>query len=285
LQDCIDFAKNRDLALVSTEYLSNNTQLIWKCKNNHKFKRNMTDMLRGSGKCGQCYGRGSHSRMSEEKLDTLLNRRGYSRVFEYSIYKNESQKMPFIHKKCGNQLSITVHDIKSAHWQPCHHCSNVKPGSLEECIELAKKKEGKCVRYSGFVKVSSVWKCKNNHEWTCSLAWIRKGTWCPRCEYDSRIKNTESEIAFLNRRRSYIRDDKKKGLIGNLTDQDMLDLIGKNCVYCGKIASGYDRKDNSIGHLKENCVPCCQRCNRIKMHDITYKIMLKIGEVFKNENY
>lgn len=42
-------------------------------------------------------------------------------------------------------------------------------------------------------------------------------------------------------------------------------FIDKKCYYChGDTTGGIDRKDNSIGYIKENCVPCCKRCNIAK---------------------
>lgn len=45
-------------------------------------------------------------------------------------------------------------------------------------------------------------------------------------------------------------------------------LIKQNCYYCGNKANplnGIDRKDNNEGYIESNCVPCCQRCNVMKM--------------------
>lgn len=63
-----------------------------------------------------------------------------------------------------------------------------------------------------------------------------------------------------------------------LTLEEVISLIESNCHYCGcepsrlkaystKYASieyyynGIDRRNNNEGYTKENCVPCCTRCN------------------------
>lgn len=64
------------------------------------------------------------------------------------------------------------------------------------------------------------------------------------------------------------------------------------CVYCGallrwvpisgqKNSHGYnlDRKNSKRGYTKENCVPCCGRCNRIKCEHLTYKEMIVVARV------
>lgn len=43
------------------------------------------------------------------------------------------------------------------------------------------------------------------------------------------------------------------------------EISSKNCHYCGTNGpNGIDRYDNSIGYIKDNCVPCCKHCNYAK---------------------
>jgi len=47
----------------------------------------------------------------------------------------------------------------------------------------------------------------------------------------------------------------------------MNNIFTSACVYCGESdwkKLGCDRKDNSLAHTPENCVPCCFDCNRKK---------------------
>jgi hypothetical protein len=64
------------------------------------------------------------------------------------------------------------------------------------------------------------------------------------------------------------------------------------CHYCGcsigwekfnpeRLAYNLDRKDNSLGYSKENCVVCCKECNYIKGARFTYVQMLQIGNLIK----
>lgn len=39
-----------------------------------------------------------------------------------------------------------------------------------------------------------------------------------------------------------------------------------------------DRKDNSKGYTKDNCVVCCSLCNYVKGRHLTYEEMLLVGE-------
>jgi len=59
------------------------------------------------------------------------------------------------------------------------------------------------------------------------------------------------------------KSDKKKGLSNDLDLEFVKSLILLGCSYCGEnsIRITLDRIDNAIGHIKENVVPACIRCN------------------------
>ena len=57
----------------------------------------------------------------------------------------------------------------------------------------------------------------------------------------------------------------KRNLLFSLTIEEFGSIISRKCYYCGDEKKiGVDRKDNNIGYLTENCVPCCWTCNRSK---------------------
>lgn len=64
---------------------------------------------------------------------------------------------------------------------------------------------------------------------------------------------------------NYRREDLKYGRETTVTREWIMDhIFSSSCVYCGESdwrKLGTDRKDNSIGHTPENCVPSCKRCN------------------------
>jgi len=58
---------------------------------------------------------------------------------------------------------------------------------------------------------------------------------------------------------------KRRGLLFDLTLSEFTYLMENDCYYCGSSTStGVDRMDNTLGYLKENSVPCCDICNRMK---------------------
>ena len=90
----------------------------------------------------------------------------------------------------------------------------------------------------------------------------------------------------------YKKSAKARNIEWDLSFDDFSDIVKLNCFYCGKEptlrkgktqygkvipTNGVDRKINSIGYIKENCVPSCIICNKMKLdHDI---------ENFKNHIY
>jgi hypothetical protein len=65
--------------------------------------------------------------------------------------------------------------------------------------------------------------------------------------------------------REYKASAKKRGLLFPLTIKELGEIVNQPCHFCGtEEAGGIDRKDNSQGYFIENCLPCCQYCNRAK---------------------
>jgi hypothetical protein len=72
--------------------------------------------------------------------------------------------------------------------------------------------------------------------------------------------------------------DRKRGHRGDLTLDDVIRLTSFPCHYCGVTEKiGLDRIDNSLGHSKENVLPCCSLCNRTRMANYTVDEMLILG--------
>jgi len=76
------------------------------------------------------------------------------------------------------------------------------------------------------------------------------------------------------------RSARQRGLAFTLTVEDMQDIKNETtCYYC-KMETDLitmDRKDNSIGYVKENIVPCCYACNKLKSNIFDGREMKIIG--------
>jgi len=100
--------------------------------------------------------------------------------------------------------------------------------------------------------------------------------------------------------RRYKNDAKDRNLIFMLTKEEATYLFKQNCFYCGVKPSrvidnkelngsytynGIDRVDNSMGYLKENCVPCCQICNSWKSNWTLTQFKEWITSIMKEHNF
>jgi hypothetical protein len=86
-----------------------------------------------------------------------------------------------------------------------------------------------------------------------------------------------------------------RGVDVQLTYDDFMEIRrSQSCYYCAahvsidppRHAPGYrgyqlDRKDNSIGYTKDNCVTCCWRCNQIKGNRFTYEEFMLLAPMLK----
>lgn len=113
-----------------------------------------------------------------------------------------------------------------------------------------------------------------------------KGCGCERL--GSRLRPYESSYKQISRQcRDYAVD---------LTYEEYLEFAESPCHYCGEVLDwvkynvkfsknqGHhlDRKDNTLGYSKENCVVCCPRCNRAKSNHFTYEEWVQIGALIKS---
>lgn len=85
---------------------------------------------------------------------------------------------------------------------------------------------------------------------------------------------------LISLRTRYRHSAKNKGLLFELTLDEFQKLTSSPCHYCGALPgrkitfnkkpyttytfNGIDRKDNTLGYVLDNCLPCCIDCNSCK---------------------
>lgn len=82
---------------------------------------------------------------------------------------------------------------------------------------------------------------------------------CKKCN-DYNIK--ENKYAY------YKKNAKKRNLSFKLTKDEFYAIIKQPCYYCGDISQnsrGIDRVNSKEGYFFENCVSCCEFCNKMKL--------------------
>jgi len=122
----------------------------------------------------------------------------------------------------------------------------------------------------------------------CKICYNKKRKAARTATPEEKIKARELAVkprnivdAARTKLQSYKAYDKKKGYDCDITLDFVVDKFIQPCEYCGEQASGLDRKDNTKGHTKDNCVPCCWECNTLKLNNFTYEQMLIMGKALK----
>lgn len=93
----------------------------------------------------------------------------------------------------------------------------------------------------------------------------------------SDIPPTEAAIRFVVRR--YKANAKNRGIVFDLADSTIRELLVRDCFYCGCtpntvglsqaglgkfVYTGIDRINNELSYVPGNVVSCCSTCNRAK---------------------
>lgn len=194
---------------------------------------------------------------------------------------------------CGNQVDVAASSLKAKN-------GNKSCGCLRS---EERRKSGKDYSNQKFGMLTIVrrdfstrkdhnpyWLCKCDcgKETIASINNLKKGEitscGCFRLEQTrlrAKILNAkkEGDSALNSILYTYKYNADKRDIDFQLTDEQFRELIFSNCGYCGAkpsnkaknrygngdvIYNGIDRIDNITGYEKNNCVACCQNCNRAK---------------------
>lgn len=110
---------------------------------------------------------------------------------------------------------------------------------------------------------------------------------------DRKIIQDSKKLDYQNKRdkaskmiSSYRCKDKKKGYQTSKFKIDWFinHVFNGECNYCEtKDNLGLDRLNNKIGHIYDNIVVCCYRCNVVRQDIFTHEQMKKLGKFIKEE--
>lgn len=102
------------------------------------------------------------------------------------------------------------------------------------------------------------------------------------------IKSRKEGTAFRRCLDQYKANARRRGLSWELTEQEFRELTQSPCHYTGELPStvtkskceeykhnGIDRRDNTQGYTRDNCVPCCAVVNQMKA-DITLERFVEL---------
>ena len=110
------------------------------------------------------------------------------------------------------------------------------------------------------IGLSQLVRCKD-----CGSSFVKNSQHdiCSDCTKDHSYHNHSVAGKF----RSYKHGAKRRGFEWDLTLEQFHSFWYVNCHYCGDEIQGVgiDRVNSNLGYSEDNCVPCCQICNEMKL--------------------
>jgi hypothetical protein len=111
-----------------------------------------------------------------------------------------------------------------------------------------------------------------------------------------RLTEGEAQLRYYYNRTK--KGAERRGYCFELTKEQVNDIITRPCSYCGVFPvlkqqrtyfggikiSGIDRKDNTLGYVDGNCVPCCGTCNMAKSEMTFEEFKVWVSRVDANIN-
>ncbi len=183
---------------------------------------------------------------------------------------------------CGNKKEVVGYSVTSGKTKSCG-CLLKESNGYKSRLNLVGKNFG----YLKVVALSPVRSPQQCCMWECLckcgkttivmgqslVRGITKSCGCYRVEVLSKPAGVSSQNALYCQ---YRYGAKKRNLEFSITINDLLKICSKNCYYCGTspnqiinysgpyVYNGIDRLNNDLGYTLDNCVPCCNTCNKFK---------------------
>ncbi len=241
----------------------------------------------------------------EHKFRNDITGKSFNDLTALYLHEKRGSKQYWVFKcKCGKEAIKRRDQVANGKFK---HCGNHQGNKSHKHIEILGEKRGK------LKAIKRVENNKTNHQqylFLCDCGntkVISKGIFC-RGEVKSCGCTKEENLKTLNYTRNddpqmsamntiiyqYKKAAKRRNISFTIQDEDFIQVTKGNCYFCGEIPSkilkkkkitqiynGVDRLNNKLGYTKENCVPCCTICNRMKMAHTMEVFLNKISLIFK----
>jgi hypothetical protein len=176
LNDCVEFAINKNGVCLSIAYINSRSKLHWECKFGHTWDATFKAIKRGHW-CPHCailkrsLSIDDCNAMAKENNGKCLSKE----------YINNGTKLLW-QCELGHQWHSTFTLIKNQKtW--CPICSGNVKLTLDDCINAALINGGRCLsqEYNNIMEYM-LWECSIGHRWQTSFNRIRNSnSWCPIC--------------------------------------------------------------------------------------------------------
>lgn len=197
------------------------------------------------------------------------------------------------HCDCGQYIVTSGNRLRMGATRTCgcsrgQHLVKDETGNVYGRLTILKRAPAP----KGSQRVHWLCECECGNQKTVSGCDLRRGAVrsCG-CLLKEQPANTlpDGEAAFRRMYYQYRKSADKRGLRFELTEDCFRNLTKQPCHYCGQepsnawashhdtgdyICNGIDRKDNDLGYVPDNCVPCCKQCNYFKI-DMDYEAFIR----------
>jgi hypothetical protein len=218
--------------------------------------------------------------------------------------KLTKKKYPCLHKDCKFKVMeegfCKKHErdvyLKEEKEKGINYC-DIARGCFTVCLEGKKSCEDCLVknriinnaRYAKRKEITQVLQTTNSIMRLCTICgkdfegfttrYGKESMLCKDCTSKQAIQDKKREDRIRNYKeenskntegyyKEYIKKATLKGREITIDFNDFLNFVTSSCYYCNHSSEtetiGIDRINNSRGYIKENCVPCCWKCNRMK---------------------
>lgn len=180
---CQKLAKERKGKFLSTKYINAHTKYTWKCKKGHVWEATYNRIEQGDW-CPRCNGKINLRdcfNLAHSKKGKCLSEK----------YVNTTTKILW-ECKYGHQWKSSLSSVKYKNlWCPYCQGFNSKrhPPNINDCIKLAKSKNGKFLS-SNYINSRSkyLWECNKGHQWMATYNSVQQGYWCSKCKASKKQK-------------------------------------------------------------------------------------------------
>jgi hypothetical protein len=186
IQILSSIAKRRGGRCLSKRYVNFRVPIYWQCAFGHRWRALATNVKNRGSWCPDCAG---VKRLTLREMRVLAKHRAGECLSKQ--YVNDDTKLVW---RCGNGHSWRAEPVRVRRGQWCPYCAHAVRLTLQGLQAEANRRGGQCLSTTYVnVKTHLRWKCTVGHEWDATAASIRRGTWCPHCVQNRKLKLQEMQ--------------------------------------------------------------------------------------------
>lgn len=212
--------------------------------------------------------------------------------FKYSKSNGKGYEYLFLIecRHCGKQkLVVSLRTVKTKTCK-CSYCEiNNIINNIYGCYKVLSYDHTlyKNKRYCRFYKVQCI-KCGKEYIKEKNLSqWSQYD----RCKYCNSI---DGNFGFSDLYADYKYSAKSRNIQWDLNFYEFLNIVTQDCEYCGQkptirkqncyeiYSNGIDRIDSQQGYTATNCVPCCTKCNYMKLNYPLQDFLDQIEKIYNH---